>query len=363
MHHEQKSPENLLKIRLYTSYNPCNYACEYCITMDRVEGRAEEDRSQKKLPIISRISRNLAHPKKTGARLLALAQSPSMLFSPKAPVTWGEDKYQRIVSRLAELPYNLDLRIGVGGEFFTSKALVAGARAISNYDNVVALNLISNLSFSYEQYAKIFEGFDMSKIALVCSYHPTQVEDRSVWLDTAVRMSKITDLAAILVAWPPVLPHIEEFKKEISDRGLTVFVQAFNGWSEGRKYPDSYTDEERELLKSLAYSRHDYAHMVELKTPGLCHAGVDYVLMNIDGDVFRCGGFHVPYGNIFSGFKLLKEATECPVVECWCDTDNLNTQAFRDNYEMQGLNQHKYTYRHAELAKTDPAMDEWAIDY
>ncbi|MEM7586017.1 MAG: hypothetical protein AAF560_21685 [Acidobacteriota bacterium] len=352
-----------MKIRLYTAFNPCNFACEYCITMDRIEDRPEEEKAQKSLPILSRIARNLAQPKKTAARIAAVAKSPSMLFSRQEPATWSEDKFERIVDRIGELPYKVDLRIGVGGEFFLSKTLANGARKITNYDNVVALNLISNLSFRYKQYQKILDGFDLSKVALVCSYHPTQVKDRAVWRETAVRMSKLVDLAVIVVAWPPVLDRIEDFKKEFADAGLTVFVQAFNGWVNGKKYPDSYSEEERALLRSLAYSRHDYAHMVELKTPGLCYAGMDYVLMNINGEVFRCGGFHVPYGNIFDGFKLLEKPTECPVTECWCDTDNLNTVAFRENYEMIGRNQHKYQYRFAEEAKLDPSLDEWSIDY
>lgn len=358
-----KPLSSILKIRFYTSYNPCNFACEYCITTERGEGGAEKDRAQRPLPIITRIGKNLASPKNTMAKARAFAKNPSMLFSRKGPAVWSDHKYMRIIERIKDLPYHIDLRIGVGGEFFLDKTLATGARRLSQYDNVVALNLISNLSFKYDQYTKIFQGYDLSKVALVCSYHATQVKDREAWLETAARIGKIVDLAIILVAWPPVLPQLPEIKAEFAKRGLFVFAQAFNGWYAGRKYPEAYTNEERKILRSIFLSRHDYAHMVDLKTPGTCHAGVDYVLMDIDGNIFRCGGFHVPYGNIFSGFTLLKKPEACPVSECWCDTDNLNTQAFHENYEMLGLNQHKYVYRYAGQAKASPSLDEWSIDY
>lgn len=351
-----------LKIRFYTSYNPCNFACEYCVTSERNEETREEDRSQKPLPILQRLGKKLAHPEKLLTSARVLATHPSMLSRPK-PTVWSEEAYWRIVERMRELPYELDVRIGVGGEFFTNKALVAGARQLSRYDNVSALNLITNLSFSYEQYLRLLDGYDLGKLGLVGSHHPTQIKDPERWLETALRMNELVDLAVILVAWPPVLDDLPALHERFTGEGLTVFVQAFNGWHGGRKYPEAYDERQREMLRSIFYSRHDYAHMVDLKTPGDCYAGVDYVFMNINGDVFRCGGILMPLGNIFEGFELLDGPAACPVSECWCDTDNLNTQAFKDHYAVEGLNQHKYTYRFADRARLDPAWGEWNIDY
>ncbi len=331
----------ILKIRFFTSYKRCNLACEYCVTTERNDAPLET-RSQRQPSIGSRIFRTLVNPRRALATAAAIVRNPTALLAAKAPAVWDEKSYGSIIRHMAELPYRLDVRIGVGGELFTSKALIAGARELSHSGNVIAINLISNLSFSYQQYLKMFQGFEIAKVALVASFHPTQVKDANRWLETALRMKEMVDLAVVVVGWPPVLAQLPEIKASFEAQGISVFTQAFQGWFAGRKYPEAYSKEELSILEEIFYSRHDYEHMVQLKRPGSCFAGSDYVLIDINGDVFRCGGTSEPLGNIFDGFALLAGPRSCPSRACWCDTENLNTKAFREHYRMTGLNQHKY---------------------
>lgn len=330
-----------LKVRFGTGWDLCNYDCEYCVTHQPI-GDNEEKTT---LPILTRISNNITNPTAVAAKVAAIGKKITGQSAEPEGAGWDEEKYLRVIDRFAELPYAMDVRIGVGGETFINKKVVEGARRLSNHDNTLAVNLISNLSFSFKQYEKIFQGFDLSRVALVCSFHPTEIKDIDKWIATAVEVNQVVDLAIVLVAWPPLLPTLVENKKRLEDNGLDVFVQAFHGWNEENKYPESYSLQDRELLRSVFYSEHDFEHMVELKQPGPCYAGVDYIYVDINGSVSRCGTYKTPMGNLFEDLKLMESPTMCPGTECWCDTENLNTVEFRNTYQLVGLNQHKYKLR------------------
>ena len=330
-----------LKVRFGTGWDLCNYDCEYCVTHQPI-GDNEEKAS---LPILTRISNNITSPTAVAAKVAAIGKKITGQSAETEVAQWDEEKYLRVIDRFSELPYSMDVRIGVGGETFINKQVVEGARRLSNHENTHAVNLISNLSFSFKQYEKIFQGFDLSRLALVCSFHPTEIKDVDQWIATAVEVNRVVDLAIVLVAWPPLLPTLAENKKRLEDEGLEVFVQAFHGWNEEKKFPESYSQEDRELLKSVFYSDHDFQHMVELKQPGDCYAGVDYIYVDINGNISRCGTYKTPMGNLFDDLNLMDAPAMCPGTECWCDTENLNTAAFRETYQLVGLNQHKYKLR------------------
>jgi MoaA/NifB/PqqE/SkfB family radical SAM enzyme len=297
------------------------------------------------LPILTRIGNAVADPSRVAAKVATLGRKLTGQVSSEEAAQWDEQKYLRVIERFSQLPYAMDVRIGVGGETFINKTVVEGARRLSNHDNTIAVNLISNLSFSFSQYEKIFQGFDLSRVAMVCSFHPTEIKDPNRWMETAADVNRIVDLAIVLVAWPPLMASLKENKRRLEDLGLEVFVQAFHGWYDEQKYPETYSASDRELLREVFYSQHDFDHMVQLKQPGACYAGVDYVYVDINGNVSRCGTYKTPMGNLFDQLRLAQRPAPCPGTECWCDTENLNTVEFREHYELVGLNQHKYRAR------------------
>lgn len=333
------TPAKRIKVRFGTGWDTCNYHCEYCVTDQPIGDNEDKPAS---LPIITRIGNGLADPRKIVNKVASVGRALTGHKVPDNQTEWDPEKYLKVIDRFAELPYEMDVRIGVGGETFINKTVVEGARRLSNHDNTFAVNLISNLSFKYHQYQKIFQGFDLSKLALVCSFHPTEIKNVDTWIDTAVQVNQDVDLAIVLVAWPPLMESLRANKQRLEDRGLEVFVQAFHGWHDAKKYPEAYEDSDREILRSVFYSKHDYDHMVDLKQPGMCYAGVDYVYIDINGNVSRCGTYKQPIGNIFDEMRLLSEPAACPGPECWCDTENLNTVEFRETYRLLGRNQHKY---------------------
>src|SRR5215472_2218502 len=106
----------MLNIRYYTDFPTCNLRCSYCIA-----GHGDK---------------------------YAKPQSQ-----------WNEQRFLTIVDNIGKLPFDVNVRFGVGGEFFVSRTLVDAARLLSHRPNIVSLNLITNLTLSLKQYEKLFSGY------------------------------------------------------------------------------------------------------------------------------------------------------------------------------------------------------------
>lgn len=315
-----------LNVRFHTRFNRCNFTCEYCIA-----GQGD----------------------------------PS---DPRLAVPWDGSNYLPIVAALTRLPHPLNVRIGVGGEFFLSPLLIEGARDLSLSPNVESVNLITNLGFPSRSYRRWFADFDRSKLALVASYHPTQVADFRAWCATAVDLAGEVDLCVCMVAHPDRIADLESSIPALRNEGLSVFVQPFIGYLGGRTYPESYTAEEKDRLRRLVFSRHDWEFLVEGKRPGLCNAGHTSIYVDLTGVVRICGmpiRGPVPVGNLLTGepLRLYDGPRPCTATDCRCDTENMNTEVFRLHYRHTGLNQHRYEYRFLDLAREVPGWGEWEISY
>jgi MoaA/NifB/PqqE/SkfB family radical SAM enzyme len=261
----------------------------------------------------------------------------------------------------------VNIRFGVGGEFFVSRTLVDGARHLSHRRNIISLNLITNLTFSLKQYDKLFSGYRMDKVAVVASFHPTEIKDHEAWFDKAAEFHNRFDFVVCLVAFPDLLQSIAATKRKLEGRGIQVFVQPYVGEHDGKCYPRDYSDEERAILRREMYSRHDFEFQVNLKRPGLCYAGHRAIFVSPEGKVFPCGvgEYPEPLGDLSRSPDLLlrDSPVPCPFQTCQCDTENRNTMVFESYYKLSGMNQHKYEYRFTDLAQKDERLAEWNVEY
>jgi hypothetical protein len=210
------------------------------------------------------------------------------------------------------------------------------------------------------------KGYNLKKIGIVASYHPTQIKNKEKWLETALLMNETFDFAVILVAYPALLKDLLFYIDNLRQAGLSVFVQGFIGNYHGKQYPQSYSTTEKELLKKMMYSRHDYEFFINCKRPGLCNAGFKSLYIDRNGEVFSCGmgkGFKV--GDLTKRTKLSFFDSPRPCIHdtCLCDTENINTLIFEQYYCLSGNNQHKYYYKFKGLAKDCKEFDEWKITY
>lgn len=311
----------IVNIRLLTDWSKCNFKCKYCIVSEQQDG-----------------------------------------FE-----TWAEDNFKEIIKKLKSVDFRYNIRLGVQGEFFTNKTLIQGARDLSNSENCAAVNLITNLSLSSSQFEKIFSGFDISKVAVVASYHPTEIKDVKKWLETAKYMNNLLDFSIVVVAYPPIIDELVTMVNKLKEDGFHLAVQGYIGSYQGKNYPESYTPEEREKLKSITYSRHDFEYFINLKKPGMCNAGYKSLFINAtNGEVLSCG---IPamrphakkMGNLLNDpvVDFSNEAMQCKSLRCLCDTENINTVLFQKHYERTGINQHKFRF----IENSANGVGEWDMEY
>ena len=175
------------------------------------------------------------------------------------------------------------------------------------------------------------------------------------------------DFAVIIVAYPPSLHKLPNLRKILIDNGHIVFVQSFIGKYEGKEYPYAYTKDEKELIRSISFSRHDYEFFVEAIKPNLCNSGYKSFYVDMSGEVIPCG-MGIKYesmGNLVKStdIKLNNRPQICRGTTCMCDTENVNTVVFEKFYARDSKNQHIYKYRRADEAVQNPELDEWKVDY
>ena len=211
------------------------------------------------------------------------------------------------------------------------------------------------------------EGFNQSKVAIVASFHPTEIKDVDSWIATASEMAKRFDLVTMSVAYPGFISTLPDIKKRLNKSGLEFFVQPYIGSYEEQVYPHAYADEELQITREVMYSRHDQEFLLNIKHPGLCNAGFRYLFVSPMGKVTPCGGADhgVELGDLLvsPSIKLRNGPRPCPADRCQCDTENVNTVVFENHYQLPGLNQHRFRYRFSEDAQKFPWMDEWKIEY
>jgi MoaA/NifB/PqqE/SkfB family radical SAM enzyme len=125
------------------------------------------------------------------------------------------------------------------------------------------------------------------------------------------------------LAYPPNMDKIKFYDDEFKKHGIVMALAAFWGEYNGKKYPESYSEAEREMMKPYLgdIDRQKY-HLEGRKTKGkLCRAGQIYASIKADGTVTRCGPLsNKPFGNIFDkDFKLFDKPMPCEAEVCPCD--------------------------------------------
>lgn len=204
------------------------------------------------------------------------------------------------------------------------------------------LSINSNLS--RPSIAEMASRVDPSRISLVhAALHPDQRIRRAGW-DAFSR--NIEALAAhghavliSVVATPVALAKFETIARLCEPLGLRPVPKLLRGFHQGRRYPASYTAEERDAFRSASrWAREGYrefaASRAELPTVwplhddewldrshdfrgSDCDAGLRFVAIHPDGSVFRCGS-RTSQGNLLRGdFRQRDAASPCDDSYCF----------------------------------------------
>ena len=140
------------------------------------------------------------------------------------------------------------------------------------------------------------------------------------------------------VMTPAMTDAISELQTHFEARDLFIIPKAMRGWYEGRLYPDSYTDDERTLIRDhLSEARQRYtsvvARMGQAPTINmltderflnrirnyrgmLCASGVKFVQIEPNGGVLRCGSGQRLGNILMKDVRLLDAPKRCDTSYC-----------------------------------------------
>jgi MoaA/NifB/PqqE/SkfB family radical SAM enzyme len=116
------------------------------------------------------------------------------------------------------------------------------------------------------------------------------------------------------VVHPTLIKRFRVDYEYFKSRGIKLVARLFIGMHKKKRYPDSYSQKEMEIIKMYtpdAFSEYPFY------SKGIrCNAGKSSIRIDKDGAVLRCRTDITKLGNIFEGIKLNNGAEPCVVGRC-----------------------------------------------
>jgi hypothetical protein len=125
------------------------------------------------------------------------------------------------------------------------------------------------------------------------------------------------DVVSLYVLYPPLLPRLRDDLDALASLGVEPLrAKMFKGVHEGRRYPEGYTDAERELIHAnsgeYVFNRPYMDGMLAFRDQP-CTAGMTSFKVTVTGEVRRCASVPTSYGNLYDGtFRPAAAAQPCP---------------------------------------------------
>lgn len=214
-----------------------------------------------------------------------------------------------------------------GGEPCIYPSFIALVKGLTKRHTVM---FTTNLSNYFEEFAKEIDPLKIGSWGIGASFHPAFVSLDSFLRKALLLKNKGFKIYVNFVAYPPQLKQLVYYKKRFEEVGLDFIIIPFRGYYNDLVYPESYTQQEKEMFQTLNNEEEHikdekFKHQVEKISPKgeLCRAGQDYAVIDSDGIVTRCGearGREEPIGNIIEGnFKFLDHPSPCSQLDCFCE--------------------------------------------
>lgn len=129
-------------------------------------------------------------------------------------------------------------------------------------------------------------------------------------------------IVASYVAHPELLKRMVPDFEYLSQKGIkNVCAKTYSGNYNGKKYPDSYTDEENELIDKYSNGSIElpaYRKYTNFKNK-YCLSGNRFYAMDAAGNITRCLSDNKNYGNLFKGsFSITDTEKKCISDQCIC---------------------------------------------
>lgn len=210
-------------------------------------------------------------------------------------------------------------------------------RSLCSYDKVKSVAFVSNLS---RPIARHLSGIELSKIGLTATLHPSQYRnperDFNAFFDQ-VAWLKAQGARVVInyVLTPDQLPHFHIYRARFESIGVNMTANLFRGRSNGKEYPQSYSEEEltiaKEYLKDVP-SIYEYQSHAISPFGHRCTAGRAVIFLENDGGVFNCNFARERLGSVYDDHLFaFGENCLCSSTKCECKwTIPLQEELVRD---------------------------------
>ena len=229
-----------------------------------------------------------------------------------------EPSAELVVRRFEELERTSLVHMS-GGEPFLFPDFVDLCAGLTRR-NWISIN--TNLA-SPELVADFAAKVDPSRVAkIVAALHVPERARLGLPLETYAESFRILrnagfDVVSLYVLYPPLLSRLREDMDTLTRLGVEPLrAKVFKGVYEGRRYPEAYTDEERELVLAnsgeYVFNKPYLDGMLAFRDQP-CTAGMTSFKVTVTGEVRRCASVPTSYGNLYEGtFQPAVAAEGCP---------------------------------------------------
>ncbi len=243
-------------------------------------------------------------------------------------VAVGAEKWLAAWMRMYELYGSAKIGITGGEPSVYPRFLNLAEALVSRHRLYVDTNLSRPLSWVKEFASRV----RADRLDFGISFHPEFARYEEFVEKMRVIHWAGYDYRLFLVCYPPLLPRLALFQRELAREGFNVVVAPFRGAFEGREYPQAYSPEQEAVIAGMCrdlnvkYKSWVARQMDPVNPFGKpCHAGRVYIRVENDGSVWRCGqyfadGIRMPLGNFLDpSFRLADEPLPCAATRCGCE--------------------------------------------
>ncbi len=198
---------------------------------------------------------------------------------------------------------------------------------IDNLSDIHTLEFSTNLFWDP---ADFIRRIDPGRARIGVSFHP-EFSDLDIFLSKALKLKEAGfEIWVNYVAYPPQMYEMENIKNKFFDQyGITINILPYKGRYEDKEYPEGYTQQEIDYLKSFGTNvvtpkileSTSETKQIEQQNGRFCRMGQMYAKIRPDGEVFVCCASNaLRLGNIIKGTFALREKpflckkNNCP---CW----------------------------------------------
>jgi MoaA/NifB/PqqE/SkfB family radical SAM enzyme len=234
----------------------------------------------------------------------------------------GIDKLISVWKRIYDLygPARIDIS---GGEPMIYPGFIEFLSALTSYH---AITINTNLSADM---GGLVYGLkeNRDKLRFNATFHPLFADFKEFIKKAVLLRDNNFSIGITYLAWPPQIEDLLDYMAKFADKDFRLSVLTFWGEYNGKRYPESYTEREKEIISpNLGIRSGEDFQLKPVITYGKkCNAGCTYATIHPDGKALRCGGGSweredSPLGNIFDPeFKLLDKAILCTSRYCPCN--------------------------------------------